>query len=72
MTTIPLLHPAHAVVDLAARVAAFFIKADPREPRDWEIAQYGTQTFRRNTEGALVLVATTPELTYGQLRGKTS
>lgn len=69
MTTFPLPHPGRTALDLAAYVAAFFVRAEPRRPHDDEIAHYGTQTFRVGTNG-LVLVAQTPEVTYGELRGK--
>lgn len=64
------LNPAHTVFDLAAHVAAFFVRHDPRRPHDDDVAHYATQTFRCNTDGQLVLVAETPQLTYGELRGK--
>lgn len=56
------LHP----LTLAAHVVAKVIHpAPPRHHPDWEIAQYGTKTFRDGE-----LVAETPEVTYGELRGR--
>jgi hypothetical protein len=71
MSTFPVPHPGRTLADLAAHVAAFFIsrREAVRHP-DWEIAEYSTQTFRRNTNGVLELVAETPEITFGDLRGR--
>lgn len=56
------LHP----LTLAAHVAARVIRPAPqRHHPDWEIARYATKTF---SDG--VLVAETPEITYGELRGR--
>lgn len=64
MATLHLPRPERLVLDLAARVVGRIVKAaDTMLRPDDEIVHYATSTYQKG-----VLVASTPQVTYGDLR----